>query len=221
MTRSTLATWIVALALLAACAPAAPAAPTAAPAKPTTAPAPAAKPTEAAKPAAASPAAKPAAAASPAAKPAASPSAKPAASPAASPAAAAPAAKPPAAPAFNQAAWNETLAAARSEGKIVILGPQGTDVRDALVLPFQAKFPEIEVDFTNPPTSQIPPKLTTEQAAGQFLTDLVIVGSTTVLGTLGPANAVAPIRPYLTGPDATNPAPWLGNAINSRTTRKS
>lgn len=32
--------------------------------------------------------------------------------------------------------WDQTVAAAKREGKIVILGPQGADVRDVMVLPF-------------------------------------------------------------------------------------
>ena len=44
--------------------------------------------------------------------------------------------------------WNKTVAAAKKEAKVVIIGPSGSDVRDAYTIGFQKKYPEIEVDFS-------------------------------------------------------------------------
>jgi iron(III) transport system substrate-binding protein len=104
--------------------------------------------------------------------------------------------------------WEQTVAAARREGKISIIAPQGSEIRDSLVEGFQKRYPDIQVDINGMAGNAVGPKLLTEVAAGQNLTDLVFSGSTTMLGTLQPGNALAPIAPYLVGPNLANPAVW-------------
>jgi iron(III) transport system substrate-binding protein len=116
---------------------------------------------------------------------------------------------PPAAAAADTS-WEETVAAAKREGRVMVIGPTGADVQESLIRPFQQRYPEIEVDYVSPPPPQIPPKLLTERSAEKFTTDLVIVGTTTIVGTLLPANALDPIRPFLAGPDARDESAWLG-----------
>lgn len=110
--------------------------------------------------------------------------------------------------------WEQVVAAAKREGRVVIIGPAGADVQESLTQPFMARYPEIEVEYIGPPPPQIPPKLLNERAAGQYTTDLVIVGTTTILGTLKPANALDPIRPYLIGPDIRDESAWRGGKFN-------
>ena len=105
------------------------------------------------------------------------------------------------------------MAAGNKEGKVVILGPNGADVEQGLTEPFHAKYPQIQVDYDGPPPPQIPPKLLNEQAAGQHKTDLIIVGTTTILLDLKPANAIVPVQPYLTGPDI-EPSKWMGGKLD-------
>jgi iron(III) transport system substrate-binding protein len=191
----------VVVALLVACTAAAPPAPTAAPAKPTTPPAPTvappAKPTEAPKPAAAATVAPPA-------------------QPTQSATPAMTAAKP--APADD---WNAVVAAAKREGTLVLIGPQGADVRDSLVLGFQKLYPEIQVEFQGLAGAQVAPKVTGEQAAGLFVNDLHIAGAGNIISALTPANAVVPIEPWLTGPNTRDTSMWRGGAleISDPTTR--
>jgi iron(III) transport system substrate-binding protein len=106
--------------------------------------------------------------------------------------------------------WEQTVAAARREGKIVIIGPQGDEVREVLTKGFSEKYPEIEVELASMAGNQAAPKILTEQAAGVYVTDLVIQGPTTVLHSLRPAGAVVPVRPYLTGPDVGPTSAWRG-----------
>lgn len=110
--------------------------------------------------------------------------------------------------------WEQVVAAAKREGRVVIIGPAGADVQESLTQPFMARYPEIEVEYVGPPPPQIPPKLLNERAAGQYTTDLVIVGTTTILGTLKPAGALDPIRPYLIGPDIRDESAWRGGKFN-------
>jgi len=113
-----------------------------------------------------------------------------------------------AAPAAGDAEWNKTVAAAKKEAKIVIIGPSGSDVRDAYTLGFQKKYPEIEVDFSGMRGAEVAPKLLAELKANQYLTDIAVAGTTTVLVSLVPANAVVPLQPYLAGPEAGDVSKW-------------
>ena len=107
-----------------------------------------------------------------------------------------------AAPAADDADWNKTVAAAKKEGKVVIIGPSGSDVRDAYTIGFQKKYPEIEVDFSGMRGAEVAPKLLAELKAKQYLTDIAVAGTTTALVSLVPANAVVPLQPYLVGPES-------------------
>lgn len=46
-----------------------------------------------------------------------------------------------AAPAADDSDWNKTVAAAKKEAKVVIIGPSGSDVRDAYTIGFQKNIP--------------------------------------------------------------------------------
>ncbi|MBI2756862.1 MAG: extracellular solute-binding protein [Chloroflexi bacterium] len=190
--------------LIVACTPAAPAAPTTAPtvapaaAKPTDVPKPAALAATSAAPASGTTAAAPATAASPAAAAAAKPTTATA----------------PAAPGLSAAEWDQIVAAAKKEGKVSVIGPQGADSRDALAAGFSKKYPEIQVDFNGLAGNQTGPKVLTELAANQNSTDLIVTGTTTALETLLPANALDPIPPLLVGPNVRDQSVWLGNKLS-------
>jgi iron(III) transport system substrate-binding protein len=169
--KSSVGLHVLALALvIAACTPAAQPAPTTAPAaaKPTEAPKPAARPTEAAKPAA--PAAKPTEAAKPAAAP--TTAAKPAApvpTTAAKPVAGA-AAKP------DPAREAQLVAAARSEGEVVVWVFNFHDA-DTVLAPFKAKYPFLKVTVFESRGPELLAKLGEETRAGRFTADVLVMSS--------------------------------------------
>src|SRR5262249_24800128 len=90
--------------------------------------------------------------------------------------------------------WEQIVAAAKKEGAVAVIGPQGNQTRDALTQGFQTKYPEINVELMNMAGNQIGPKLLNELTASRFTTDVIITGTTTALETLVPAKAVAPIK---------------------------
>ena len=47
-----------------------------------------------------------------------------------------------------QSEWNEIIEAAKREGTVVLVGPQGNETREALTLGFQRKYPEIKVEHS-------------------------------------------------------------------------
>jgi iron(III) transport system substrate-binding protein len=113
-----------------------------------------------------------------------------------------------------QAEWSEIVEAAKREGKIVLIGPQGTETREALIQGFQRKYPEIQVEHSGMGGGQIPPKILTEQKAGRYSTDLIITGTTTAINSLQPANAIVPIHPFIVGPNTRDPSIWLNKKFN-------
>jgi iron(III) transport system substrate-binding protein len=112
------------------------------------------------------------------------------------------------------AEWERIVAAAKQEGKIVVMGPIGTETRDGLTLGFQRKYPEIAVEYISSSGPQAAPKLITELYAGQHLTDVVVQGTTTTVGSLIPVNAVEPLAPYLVGPNSRDTSAWKGGKLD-------
>ncbi len=109
--------------------------------------------------------------------------------------------------------WEQVLAAARKEGKVSVIGPQGTETRDALSLAFQKKYPDIKVELQSMSGSQVGPRLIAELAAGRNSTDVLVLGTTTVLEALLPAKAVVPVKPWLSGPNTQDPSKWRGGKL--------
>jgi len=97
--------------------------------------------------------------------------------------------------------WERTVTAAKGEGRVVIMGPAGADVRDAFTEGFQKKYPGIQADYNGMAGAQVAPKLLNELSAGVYRTDLIIAGTITAIESLIPANAIVPIQPYLAGPE--------------------
>ena len=54
--------------------------------------------------------------------------------------------------------WEQVVAAAKKEGRVVIIGPQGTWTKDALTLEFNKKYPEIQVEFSGMRGSRVCPR---------------------------------------------------------------
>src|SRR3981189_15653 len=102
---------------------------------------------------------------------------------------------------------------AKKEGTVSVIGPQGSETRDALTLAFQKKYPDIRVDLQSMAGNQIGPKLFNELATGRNSTDLLITGTTTALETLLPAKALVAVKPWLAGPNTQDPSKWRGGKL--------
>lgn len=109
--------------------------------------------------------------------------------------------------------WQRILQAARQEGVVSVIGPAAPQNREALTEPFMRQYPDITVHYESGPPAQLPPKLLAERAAGQYLADVVIVGTTTLLSSLKPAGVLARIQPHLVGPETRNPSIWRGGSF--------
>jgi iron(III) transport system substrate-binding protein len=114
-------------------------------------------------------------------------------------------------PCFGQE-WEKVLAAGKKEGKVAVIGPVGADRRDVLVEPFQKKY-GITVDYFADRGSGIGPRITTERGAGQYLWDVVVAGTTTVMLVLLPGGMLDPLEPTLILPEVKDPKQWRGGAL--------
>ena len=116
--------------------------------------------------------------------------------------------------AWADAEWDKIVAAAKKEGKLSIIGPQGTATKDGLTLGFMKKYPEIKMEHSGMRGSSVTAKVLIEQGARKYLTDIAVVGTTTGITGLLPAKAITPIRAYLVGPNSRDGSAWLGKHFN-------
>jgi iron(III) transport system substrate-binding protein len=111
-----------------------------------------------------------------------------------------------------QAQWDSTLAAAKREGKVVVAGVAGEDMRRALTESFERKY-GIEVEYQGSSGSEIPPRVEKERAAGIYAWDAFVAGTTTLVHGLKPLGALDPIEPALILPEVTEPQGWRNGQV--------
>jgi len=105
--------------------------------------------------------------------------------------------------------WNETLNAAKKEGKVAVITDVTSAIRDALTIPFQEKY-GITVDLFGALGREVPPRIAAERKAGRYLWDVFVHGTTTGLESMIPMGAFDPLEPALMVPDVKDPKSWRG-----------
>jgi len=101
--------------------------------------------------------------------------------------------------------WEETLAAARKEGRVVVYMTGGSVIRDALVKSFKDAY-GIPVETLVGTGNQVAEKLIREYKSGLYLADVYNGGVTTPVNILKPAGVLDPLDRMLLMPDLTVPA---------------
>ncbi|HLH22289.1 MAG TPA: extracellular solute-binding protein [Chloroflexota bacterium] len=114
-----------------------------------------------------------------------------------------------AAPADAPAGWEETVAAAKQEGTLVLSGPPGQLWRDGLLL-FEKDYPGIKVELTGQNSRDYWPRVFQERAAGQYLWDLRVGGPDPQVFQARDGGALDPVRPLLVLPEVTDESKWFG-----------
>jgi iron(III) transport system substrate-binding protein len=111
-----------------------------------------------------------------------------------------------------QEEWEHVLRLAKSEGKLAMIGPLGSDRRDALTQAFQSKY-GITVEYHVAAGSSILPRLSAERKAGLYLWDVLVSGTSTVLEGLIPNKFVDPLGPTMILPEVKEAKYWRGGAL--------
>lgn len=99
-----------------------------------------------------------------------------------------------------QVEWEKTLVEAKKEREVHVFNSGGPEAIAALRDPFKAKF-GIDLVYVAGTSSEIGARLTTEKRAGAPWGDLVLMGPGTVMVTIKPTGALAPIKPLLLLPE--------------------
>ncbi len=106
--------------------------------------------------------------------------------------------------------WDAIVAAAKGEGSLVIKGAPGSAYAAAFTEGFKKKYPEIQVSYTGLNGFESIPRIQRERAAGIYAWDIYIGGTPSILSTLKPAGAFAPLAPALKLPEVTDDKAWFG-----------
>jgi ABC-type Fe3+ transport system substrate-binding protein len=110
--------------------------------------------------------------------------------------------------AFAAPDTTSTLAAARTEGVVIVHGAPGRAYEAALSKGFEQSHPGIRVEYSGANNRAAVPKLFREREAGLFLWDVWIGGPATILSQLKPKGVLAPLSPILLA-ENTDDALWL------------
>jgi iron(III) transport system substrate-binding protein len=109
--------------------------------------------------------------------------------------------------------WEKVLAAAKNEGKVVVDGPPGEFIRNAVIQGFKKAFPEITVEYSSGRGSELAAKIKAERDAGLYTIDLILQGTSTALLYFKPMGALDPIRPALLLPEVSESKNWADNRL--------
>jgi iron(III) transport system substrate-binding protein len=110
-----------------------------------------------------------------------------------------------------QERWDKVLAAAKKEGTVVVLGPPGDLIRNAMVDGFKKAYPSIDVEYSGGRSGEQAVKLGTERDGGIYSADVFLGGPTTANFQLKPMKALDPVRPALILPEVADTKYWRDN----------
>lgn len=105
--------------------------------------------------------------------------------------------------------WDELVAAAKKESKLVVHTLPGEGFKK-LIAAFSAAMPGIDVEHTTIFARDLAPRILQERRASVFAWDVVMPPGTTGFGSLFPERVFDPIRPVLFRPDVTGDQYWYG-----------
>ncbi len=112
-----------------------------------------------------------------------------------------------AAPAAWQQKWDQLVADGKKEGKVMMYGEIGPDLRTELSQALQKRF-GIELDVVSGKAPEVAQRFLTEAQANVHLADALLTGQTTTITVIKPKDVLAPITPLLVLPEVTDPRVW-------------
>ncbi len=110
------------------------------------------------------------------------------------------------------AEWNQLVADAKKEGKVVIIAPPDPQVREGIPKAFKAKY-GITVEYLGGRSSDTAARLRTERQAGVYTVDAALSGMLTMASIFYTEKMLDPIRPILLDPDVTDGSKWKAGKL--------
>jgi iron(III) transport system substrate-binding protein len=111
-----------------------------------------------------------------------------------------------------QKTWDETLAAARKEGKVVVAGSPDPVMRNMIIPAFQARY-GIQVEYVPGQSGQTVARVRVERAAGIYTIDVYLTGPDTSYNVLVAEKMLDPLRPMLILPEVTDGSKWKSGKL--------
>lgn len=110
------------------------------------------------------------------------------------------------------AAWDELVAAAKGEGRVVVIGPPFSDVREKIPAAFEKRF-GVVVEYVGGRTSEAAARLRAERNAGLYTVDVTVGGVQSMATIFYREKMLAPLRPALILPEVTDGSKWKRGAL--------
>jgi hypothetical protein len=106
-----------------------------------------------------------------------------------------------------QKTWDETVAAAKKEGTVVVLGQPSPAMRNEIIPKFTERY-GIKVEHIAGQSSTTVPRIRTERAAGIYSTDVFMSNAGTSITILYAEKMLEPLKPALMLPEVTDGTKW-------------
>ncbi len=103
--------------------------------------------------------------------------------------------------------WDKATAAAKKEGKVVVFGPAGELIRNALTAGFIKSFPGITLEYVGGRATEQATRMKAERDGGVFSVDVFIGGAATMMD-LGTSGVLERLEPVLILPEVNEPKYW-------------
>ena len=107
-----------------------------------------------------------------------------------------------------QKKWQSLLASAKKEGRVVVYGPPGEQIRNGIVQGFTKAFPDLTVEYVGGSGTQLGTKIRSERDARIYSLDVYVGGVSTISRILLPLNALDPLTNSLVLPEVTDVKYW-------------
>src|SRR3972149_7167042 len=111
-----------------------------------------------------------------------------------------------------QKTWDQTLAAAKKEGKVVGAGSPDPVMRNSVIPAFEKRY-GIKVEFLAGRSSDITQRAITERGSGIYTVDADLSGPDTTENVLYPQKLIDPLRPQLILPEVTEGKNWKSGKL--------
>ncbi len=106
--------------------------------------------------------------------------------------------------------WDEIVAAANTEGEVEVHGGPGKVYEEVLTEGFRRAYPQIKIIFSGLSGRDAIPQIMREREAGIYNWDVYVGGTSSILQSLKPIGAFAPLRPALVLPEVLDDKAWFG-----------
>src|SRR6476620_4091878 len=111
-----------------------------------------------------------------------------------------------------QKEWEETVAAAKKEGTVVVLGQPSPAMRNEILPKFTERY-GIKVELIAGQSSTTVGKVRTERQSGIYSVDVFMSNGGTSISVLYSEKMIDPLKPLLILPEVKDPANWKGGVV--------